>query len=179
MAHTRRTEAQRPPGFWSPVFVPFRSARPRRWRGAFHVLVALAALAGTACVSLVPAYEQSSVDRTTEISEAVLAFYQDLLVLSPDERKAAVAGDMTKRAGGIETQIRVHLLREQGRSKNGEAITIAENLLKSWQEFSRNHREGDATALTDATLNIERGILERHLRSAFVAEEARKLVSSK
>ena len=30
-------------------------------------------------------------------------------------------------------------------------------------------------ALTDATLNVERGILERHLRSAFVAEESKKL----
>jgi hypothetical protein len=163
----------------SKTFVPLRIANPKRCKGPVHALAAFAALLVTACVTLVPAYDQASVDRTTEISKSVLTFYQDLLATSAAERKAAVTGAMGKTQGEIETQIRLHLLREQGRNMNEDAITIATNLLESWQTFSTSHREGDATALSDATLNIERTTMERHLRSAFVAEEAKKLASTK
>jgi hypothetical protein len=164
-------------GHVSDAFVPFHIVK-NSLKGSRLVVALLVALSIAAC-TFVSAYDQDSVDRTSAISKSVLTFYQDLLAIDLDERKAAVTGEMAKRAGEIETQIRLHLLREQGRHKNDEGIEVASNLLKSWQTFSESHRQGDATSLTDATLNVERTILERHLRSAFVAEEARKLVSGK
>ena len=47
-------------------------------------------------------------------------------------------------------------------------------MLESWQAVSENHLKDDASALSNATLDVERGIMERHLRSAFTAEEAKK-----
>lgn len=161
----------------STAFAPARTARTRSFPAPWRALIALAALL-SACV-LVPAYDQSSVDRTTEISKSVLTFYQDLLSTGADQRRAAVTGPMSKTQGEIETQMRLHLLREQGRTMNEEAVTIANNLLQSWQTFANNHRGSDPTALSDATLNSERSILERHLQSAFQAEEAKKLAGGK
>jgi len=134
------------------------------------------ALLGAGCVS-VSSYDKDSVDRTTEISKSVLSFYQDVLATPPDERKAAVNGSLGKRQGDIESEIRLHLLREQARPMNDESVQIATNLLASWQTFSKIHGEGDATALTDATLTSERGLMERQLGSAFKAEEAKKIAT--
>jgi hypothetical protein len=161
----------------STAFVPAPTSKFRSSLAPWRAFVALAALL-SACV-LVPAYDQASVDRTTEISKSVLTFYQDLLSTGADQRRAAVTGPMSKTQGEIETQMRLHLLREQGRTMNEEAVAIANNLLQSWQTFANSHRVGDATALSDATLNAERSILERHLQSAFQAEEAKKLAGGK
>lgn len=147
-----------------------------RWR-----MVGLAGLAGllfllAGCsVMWVSTYDRESVDRSTEISRSVLKLYQDLLTTEPARRKAAVAGPLATRHADVETQMRLHLLKEQARSKNDEGTRVAENLLASWIAFSKNHRSDDASALADITLTTERGILERHLRAAFTAEEAKKL----
>lgn len=142
------------------------------------LFASLLSLLLTGCaVHWVSAYDKESADRTTEISKSVLKLYQDLLTTPAARRKTAVAGEMGQRHADVETMIRIHLLKEQGRAKNDEGAKIAENLLESWLKFSASHRSDDSTALTDATLNAERTILERHLRSAFTAEEARKLVS--
>jgi hypothetical protein len=69
------------------------------------------------------------------------------------------------------------LMREQARSKNTESIDIASNMLAAWQKLSANHLSTDNTALNNAVLSIERMEMERHLRAAFKAEEAKKLVS--
>jgi hypothetical protein len=130
------------------------------------------------CVTFVSSFDQASVDRTNEISKSVLALYQELLAAAPADRPAAMAGPLRAKQGDIETQIRLHVLREQARTPNDEGSTVAGNLLESWQTFSTSHLSGNDTALTDATLNAERQILERHLRSAFVAEESKKLAGN-
>ena len=139
------------------------------------LLVAWLALLSACAVSWVSSYDKAAVDRSTEISKNALGLYQQLLNTEPGKRAAAVNGALAPRYGEIETQIRVHLLIEQARAKNAESVSIAGNLLESWRKFAASHRSGESTALTNATLDVERGILERHLRSAFIAEEAKKL----
>jgi hypothetical protein len=151
-----------------------------RWHWLTCLLAGFALLLGGCAVTWVSAYDKESADRTTEISKSVLKLYQDLLATEPSRRKAAVAGAMGPRHGDIETLMRLHLLKEQARgAKNDESIKVAENLLETWQKFSASHRSDDPTALSNATLEVERGILERHLRAAFVAEEAKKLGGGK
>lgn len=135
---------------------------------------ALLWLAGCAVYWVSP-FEPLSVERTTQISRQVFGFYQQLLSTPPAERAVLAAGPLRERASQIETDIRVHLLLEQARPKNAESVLIIENLLASWSRFAADHLGSDPLALTDATLKAERGILERHLRSALVAEEAKKL----
>ncbi|MBT2298983.1 hypothetical protein J7E70_00765 [Variovorax paradoxus] len=120
-------------------------------------------------------YDKEAVDRTNEISKSVLKFYQDLTATDASKRAAAIAGPLGKSQGDVESQIRLHLLREQARARNAESSKIATNLLGSWQTFSASHKTGTASALSDATLRVERGILERELRAAFIAEEGKKL----
>lgn len=146
------------------------------WRVLVLTLVALGLAACS--VFLVSAYDKESVDRTTEISKSTLKLYQELLSTAAADRKAAVSGAMRTRHGDVETQMRLHLLKEQARAKNEDSVKVAENLLESWQRFTANHLSSDATALSDATLAVERGILERHLRAAFIAEESKKLGSA-
>lgn len=137
------------------------------------------ALLLSACaVNWVGNYDKESIDRTTEISKSVLKLYQDLMATPPDKRATAVAGPIGTAHGNVESLIRLHLLREQARATNTESTSVASNLLESWQKFTSNHRSVDPSALSDTVLNIERGILERHLRAAFVAEEAKKLGGS-
>ena len=135
----------------------------------------LALLLSACAVNWVGNYDKESVDRTTEISKSVLKLYQDLMATSAEKRSAAVAGPIGTAHGNVESLIRLHLLREQARATNTEGTTVAGNLLESWQKFTSNHRSADPSALSDTMLNIERGILERHLRAAFMAEEAKKL----
>lgn len=147
--------------------------RPLTW-----LISALLAVALWGCAAIaVSDFDKESVERSTEISKAVLKFYQDLTALEPNKRTAAMAGALGAKQGDIDTQMRLHLMREQARSKNTESIDIASNLLASWQKFSANHLSTDNTALNNAVLNIERMEMERHLRAAFKAEEAKKLVS--
>jgi hypothetical protein len=120
-------------------------------------------------------YDKESVDRATEISKSILKVYQRLFATEPGKRAVAMAGPLGAKHGDVESQIRLHLLREQGRERNIESTKIVGNLLESWQTFTVSHRSTDPSALNDNTLNIERGILERHLRAAFTAEEAKKL----
>ena len=145
---------------------------------AFFATAFLGLLVTGCAVSWVGNYDKESVDRTTEISKSVLKLYQDLIATAPDKRAVAVAGPLNAAYGNVESQIRLHLLREQARAKNTASTKIAENLLDSWRTFSANHRSTDEAALSDTELAIERGILERHLRAAFVAEEAKKLGGS-
>ena len=132
------------------------------------------ALLLSACaVNWVGNYDKESVDRTTEISKSVLKVYQDLMATPADKRTAAVVGPIGTAQGNVESLMRLHLLREQARATNTDSTTVAGNLLESWQTFTISHQSSDPTALSDTKLNIERGILERHLRAAFVAEEAK------
>jgi hypothetical protein len=145
------------------------------YRWLCTLFATLSLLLGGCAVMWVSAYDKDAVDRTTEISKAVLKLYQDLLSTEPNRRKASVAGVLGPKHGEIESLMRLHVLKEQARAKNDESAKVAENLLESWGKFSVNHRSEDSTALSDTTLGIERGILERHLRAAFVAEESKKL----
>jgi hypothetical protein len=145
------------------------------WR--WVVAAALALILGACTTLAVSDFDKESVDRSTEISKAVLKFYQDLTALEPGKRTAAMAGALGAKQGDIDTQMRLHLMREQARSKNADSIDIASNMLASWQKFSASHLSSDNTALNSAVLNIERAEMERHLRAAFKAEEAKKLVS--
>lgn len=147
------------------------AARLWRWMLAGGMLLWMAGCA----VYWVSPFEPLSVERSTQISRQVFAFYQELLSTPQAERAALAAGPLRESASRIETDIRVHLLLEQARPKNAESILIIENLLASWSRFAADHLGSDPLALTDATLKAERGILERHLRSALVAEEAKKL----
>lgn len=150
---------------------------PPRWRSVILALAAFFALTGCS-VFWISAYDKEAADRTTEISKQVIKFYQDVLAVDPGKRKAALGTTLASREGDVESLMRLHLLKEQARQKNGQSIKVAENLLESWRKFSASHRTGDASALGDAALEIERGIMERHLRAAFVAEEAKKLGAS-
>jgi hypothetical protein len=142
------------------------------WR---QFVLAFAALLLSGCsVFWISAYDKEAVDRTTEISKQVIKFYQDILVLDPDMRRPALSQAMASREGDIESTMRLHLLREEARQKNEEGVKVAKNMLASWRAFALNHRTDDKTALGDETLAAEREILERHLRSAFVAEEAKR-----
>lgn len=142
------------------------------------VLVAstfLALLLSACAVNWVGNYDKESVDRTTEISKSVLKVYQDLMAIPLDKRAAAVAGPISTAHGNVESLMRLHLLREQARATNKEGAEIAGNLLESWQKFMSSQRSGKELTLTDDQLSVERMELERHLRAAFVAEEAKKL----
>ena len=138
------------------------------------MLLLLTFSAGCA-VSWISSYDKQSVERTTEISRNSLGLYQQLLEIPAGQRRQAVAGPLHTRYGEVETQIRVHLLQEQARADNADSSSILGNLLDSWQKFSSHHQSGASDALTDATLKAERGVLERHLRAALVAEESKKL----
>jgi Asp-tRNA(Asn)/Glu-tRNA(Gln) amidotransferase C subunit len=151
------------------------SHNPRGWR---QFALALAVLLSGCSVFWISAYDKEAADRTTEISKQVIKFYQDMLALDPDKRKPALSTTMTSREGDVESLMRVHLLKEEARQKNGESIKVAKNMLASWRAFALNHRTGDKTAFGDETLDVERDVMERHLRAAFVAEEAKKMVSS-
>jgi hypothetical protein len=137
----------------------------------------LVLLIGGCAVSWVGNYDKESIDRTTEISKSVLKLYQDLIATEPSKRTTAMSGAFSATHNDVESMMRLHLLREQARRMNNDSAKIAGDLLDSWKAFSTNHRSTDSMALTDIQLNIERGILERHLRAAFVAEEAKKLVT--
>lgn len=140
-------------------------------------LVVVFLLSGCA-VSWVSAYAPDAVERSTEISKSVFKIYQDLLSIEAAKRKAAVLGPLSVQHGDAESMMRLHLLKEQARPKNDESAMIAENLLESWLAFSVSHRSDDVTALSDRTLANERIVLERHLRAAFVAEEAKRQFGS-
>lgn len=143
------------------------------------VLNRLAALALGLClagcsVMWVSNYDKESVDRTNEISKSIIKFYQELMATDINGRPAAISRTLGKSQSDIESLIRLHVLREEARTKNIESADIARNLLRSWEAFSASHRSKDKTALSDETLISERSILERHLRSGFSAEEAKK-----
>jgi hypothetical protein len=142
------------------------------------VLALITGLLMGCAVSLVSEHDKEAVERSTDISKAVLKFYQDLVAIEPNKRAAALAGPLGAKQGDIDSQMRLHLMREQARTKNAESIDIASNLLTSWQKFTANHLTNDNTALNNVVLNIERMEMERHLRAAFKAEEAKKLVST-
>lgn len=143
-----------------------------RWR---QLVLAFSALLLSGCsVFWISAYDKEAVDRTTEISKQVIKFYQDILVLHPDMRRSALSQAMASREGDVESIMRLHLLKEEARQKNEESVKVAKNMLASWREFALSHRTDNKTALGDETLAAEREIMERHLRSAFVAEEAKR-----
>jgi hypothetical protein len=149
------------------------NSRPSTWFRAVSAFLIWWSL--TACaVSWISPYSKESSDRITEISRSILGVYQELLLVEQEKRGAALTGSKVKQ-GEIETKIRVHLLIEQARARNEDSIRITSNLLSSWQAFAASHQGKDPTALSNATLVAERGILERHLRSALIAEEAKKL----
>lgn len=148
----------------------------REWRRV--LLVFLAFLLCGCSVMWVSTYDKEAADRVTDISKNVIKFYQDVITLAPDNRVPALAASLASREGDVESQMRVHLLQEEARRKNGESVRIAKKMLDSWRSFSANHRSGDKTALGDATLEIERDVMERHLRAAMAAEEAKKMGSS-
>jgi hypothetical protein len=145
-----------------------------QWPSALSVWLSALVLAGCS-VFLISAYDPASVERIDAVSKSVLKFYQDLRAIPPAQRKPAMASTLARQQGDIESLMRLHLLREQARPKNEDSIKIASGMLESWQAFSENHLKDDASALSNATLDVERGIMERHLRSAFTAEEAKKL----
>ncbi len=154
---------------------PSPAALARAYRCRLCLLLALLlGLAGCA-VSWVSSYERESVERNSAIAGALLGLYQDLLELEPAQRPAAMKGALGSRHRAIETQMRLHLLREQARPRNEQSIAIAGHLLAAWRNFAAAHRLAQGEALSDAQLEIERGILERHLRAGFVAEEAKRL----
>jgi hypothetical protein len=157
----------------------FGRSKQRGWLRARTATTILAAvlvwLASGCAATLIAPYDQKSVDRTTEISKSIIGLYQQLLSTEPEKRAALVKGPLAPRYDEIATQIRVHLLLESARAKNSESTTIATTLLDSWQEFSAHQRSPKDDALTNATLNVQRQILERELRSALVAEESKKL----
>jgi hypothetical protein len=149
-----------------------------RWASCLAAWMSTTLLAlalGGCAVTFVDNYNKESVERINEISKSVLKFYQDLLATEPSKRPAAMAGALGTRQGDVESQIRLHVLREQARMKNEDSAKIATNLLASWQTFGASHKFGSPSALSDATLGVERSILERELRAAFAAEEAKKL----
>lgn len=151
---------------------------PRHPRGWPHFALALVLLLSGCSVFWISAYDKDAVDRTTEISKQVIKFYQDMLALDPEKRKPALSTTMASREGDVESLMRVHLLKEEARQNNEKSIKVAKNMLVSWREFTRNHRTSDKTAFADETLDRERDTMERHLRSAFVAEEAKRMAST-
>lgn len=148
------------------------------WRSLLSVWIVSLLLNGCS-VFWISAYDKESTDRVTEISRQVIKIYQDLLAVEGKEKRVVLASTLKTQEGDVESLMRLHLLKEQARQKNEDSIKVAESMLESWRTFTANHRTGDATALSDATLSVERGVMERYFRSAFVAEEAKKLGGSK
>jgi hypothetical protein len=146
------------------------------WR---RLVLAFFMLLLTGCsVMWVSNYDKGAADRVTDISKNVIKFYQDAFAVAPDKRASALRTSLASREGDAESLMRLHLLQEEARRKNDESVTVAKNMLASWRTFAVNHRSADKTALSDETLNEERVVMERHLRAAMVAEEAKKLASS-
>jgi len=153
----------------APVLLP----RLRAWI-ACAVLATMAA-----CTTiLVPSYDGDAIARTTDSYREILSLYGALSALPQAQRPDAANGALSARYADIEDGLQVHLLREQARSKNDESIEIAGNLLEKWRVFSASHRSGDPEELSDAKLGIERTLIEREFRSAFKAEEAKKLAET-
>lgn len=150
-----------------------RIARQGLVRLFASLLVALAV--GGCSVFWVSAYDKESVDRTLEISRGILSLFQQLMATDEAERARLVAGPLQPKYGQIDTQIRVHLLRERVKAQNGDSCDAIAALQASWKKFSQAHRSKSADALKDVTLEIERGILERELQAVLQAEEAKKL----
>lgn len=152
--------------------------RPGRVCGWRKLVLAFSVFLLAGCsVMWVSAYDKVAADRVTDISKHVIKFYQDMFALQPDQRASALRTTLASRDGDVESLIRLHLLQEEARRKNEESVRVAKNMLASWRTFAASHRSSDTTALGNETLESERTTMERHLRAAMVAEEAKKLTS--
>jgi hypothetical protein len=146
----------------------------RTWARCLVAGLLLGVLVG--CATTLSPYDKDAIDRTSDVSKAVYKYYQKLFALSDAQRNASALATLQEAEGDVETLMRLHLLREQARVLNDQSIQIATNLLASWQHFATMRKAtNDPTALTLETLGVQRQVLERHLRAALVAEEAKKL----
>lgn len=122
----------------------------------------------------VSSYDKSAIGRLEDISKSTLKFYQDLLGIEAPRRREAALSSLKTAQGDIETQMRIHVLREQARADNPDSTRVAENLLRSWREFAALRASGRADVFNDAVLDSQRTQIERQLKAAFAAEEAKK-----
>lgn len=175
--------------------IPFRAARATC--AAF-----LAALVLVGCVTWVAPYDKDGVARINELSKSSLAIYQALLDTKLASRVAEFSGKQAKSWADVETQIRVHQVFEQSRTKNAESIDAAKQLLEFWGAAKKQYCKaaaqpapptpgkpapetdicgelavGDATAMANIVLDMDRTSLTRILGAMVKAEEAKKLAT--
>lgn len=145
-----------------------------RWWRAVAALLLSMSLAACA-VSWIAPHDKDAADRIDDISRRVLTMYQDLLLVQEPRRAAAVAGAFKVRHAEIETRMRMHLLQEEARNANRQSARIARLMLETWQSKGAALARADPTARSDATLAAHRRDMHDLLKSAIVAEEAKKL----
>lgn len=144
------------------------------WRRVAIALLPLAFIAG--CASFVAPYDQTSRDRIAAISTDILGLYQEILSTAPSQRRAKVIA-LQPRYDQIETALRVHRLLEEARPQNAESVRIATRLMNTFARFRTAQLSDDRTALTNATLGVQRDELERQLAAALMGEDAKKLAN--
>ena len=135
----------------------------------------------TACQTVfIGPYEKEAVDRITETSKQGLKFYEDLLLLdSAEKRKVALTtGELKTRPSDLELMMRLHLIKERGRQKNGDSEEIADKTLTSWINFSRENLKNQEL-LSNSGLESQRNTMTNHFVSALRAEDIKKLVTPK
>ena len=162
----------------------------------------LAAVALVGCVTWVAPFDKEGVARINDLSKSSLAIYQALLDTKVAARGDEFSGKQAKSWADVETQIRVHLVFEQSRVKNGGSIDAAKELLGFWVDAKAQYCKaakrgvtpapgqpvpetdvcgelavGDAGAIGNLVLTQDRVTLSRILGSMVKAEEAKKLAA--
>lgn len=140
-----------------------------------HIAVA-AFLTLAGCAPQLTLYDPGTVDRTADLAALAIGIYQELLVLPPEERPAAVK-QLRSRYAEAETLIRVQVLRQESRVANAASAVAAHELLTIWQQAAAGQLRGDPAALSSATLLTYRDRIERLFRTLLSAEESKRLLT--
>ncbi|KFI33511.1 hypothetical protein CG51_13115 [Haematobacter missouriensis] len=142
----------------------------------FRPLIIALSLALAGCAPQLALYDAGTVDRAADLATLTIGIYQDLLILPPSERAAAVER-LRPRYAEVETRLRVQLLREESRVANATSAVAARELLILWQKASAGQLRGDPAALSSATLLTYRDRIERLFRTLLSAEESKRLLA--
>lgn len=139
-------------------------------------LVIALSLALTGCAPQLTLYDAGTVDRTADLATLTIGIYQDLLILPPSERAAAVER-LRPRYAQAETRLRVQLLRQESRFANAASAVAAREMLNLWQEASAGQLRGEPAALSSVMLLTYRDRIEQLFRVLLSAEEGKRLLT--
>lgn len=145
--------------------------------GAIGALLGLVILLQGCAVHLVADYDQQSEDRLIASYEKICRFYDDLSSTAPQDRSYAA---FTEGYAEIDTDLRVLLLRQRGRTKNEESVKIITKILEAWTSTRERHQryssepERADNQYPDSAIRLDRTQFDAHFEAAVVAERAKK-----